>query len=781
MQRRSTGFRIFPARSLVAIAVSAALGTNAAYAQQAGHGETTLGEVIVTATKRAESLQDVPVSITAVSGEMLEVKGITDILSLDKTVPGLIMQNSGNDPRPIIRGAGTAGTTDVAVPFYIDGVYQPNSGQGLVSFLDLDRVEVLKGPQGTLFGRNTLGGLINIVSRKPVLRDLDYGGAVTGGAYSERKIEGFANVPLGENFALRVTAATEKRDPFVKNVANPKGGLKDADYTYGRAQLLWKATDDLSFNLTGTYWHDTSNGNNDYAYKVLGIPVNATQAGHPVDGVTGFLDFRQGLRTGWGGGKSATGNISNGDTSAAILADPWAVAWDYTPHRDIKETSASLNITWNLPGHQLVVNASQFDYSELRLTDGDLSTKQSYVAGQLTKTKAHQVDINLNSTGSGPLRYTIGAYLFDDSSVGSNSSAFLFGYTYTSPQRPSWAYWMYQDNGGTKSKALYGQADYSLTDKLKVTGGLRYTKDDRSFHYLNVDQNSLDNTFPSYGGSPQNISNGSADHNDWRFGLEYKPAKDLMLYAYEATGYIAGGTQALTNKLLDPQTVRTIEVGAKTTALEGRLRFNLAAYAAAYSGLTTTIFVPVGNTILSQQIPGGSIRSRGVEMDAAFLPMRGLEITLALAADRSTFDKFNAADRLGTNGATYVDSHGKGWFILDGQPTAFSPDLTANLGVSYDISLGAAAGTLTPSIFLKYSDQYKTTSEPYFWSVQPSYTMVDLSLGWRSAGGKITVRGGVENLTNKAVMTEGTVYSGARAIADFSNPRYWTIRLGYNF
>ena len=767
-----------PSRSVIAAAVSATLGTGGVHAQEAPVAEGALGDVIVTATKRAESIQDVPLSITAVSGEKLEQRGITDVLSLDRAVPGLVIENSGNDPKPIIRGAGVAGTTDIAVPFYIDGVYQPQSGQGLVSFLDLDRVEVLKGPQGTLFGRNTLGGLINLISKKPSLDAVEFGAAVTGGAYKERKIEGYVNIPFGGAFALRVTAAGEKRDPFVRNIGNSNAGIKDADYTYGRGQLLWKASDSLTFNLIGTYWHDTSNGNNDFAYKVLGIPVNA--ATHVVDGVTGFLDPRQGLRTGWGGGKAATGNITNGDASAEIPSGPYTVAWDFPTHRDIKETSATLNVTWRLPGHELVVNASQFDYSELRLTDGEASTAQKFAAGQLTKTKAHQVDINLNSTGSGKLRYTLGAYLFDDSKASSNTSAFLFGYTNTSPNRPTWAYWMYQDNGGTKSTAVYGQADYALTDKLTATTGLRWTQDDRKSYQLNIDQSTLGNGLPSYGGPPVNVSNGSADHVDWRVGFEYKPAKDFMIYAYEATGYIAGSSQALTNKLLQPQTVRTVELGAKSTLLDGHLRLNIAAYAAAYTGLTTTIFVPIGNTILAQQIPGGSIRSRGIELDGTLVPFGGLHIDFGLAADRTTFDKFLAADRLGTNGSSFVDSNGKGWFILNNQATSFSPDLTVNLGLSYEVNLNEA-GSVTPGIFVKYSDQYKTTSEPYFWAVQPQYATVDLAATWRARNGKMSAKAFVQNLTDKAVMTEGTVYSGARAMADFANPRFWGVRIGFNF
>lgn len=770
-------------RSAVATAVAAALGTSVA------HGQTmTIDEVIVTATKRSENLQTVPVAITALSGDQLQDKGIFDVLSLDRAVPGLKINNSGNDPQPILRGAGVAGTTDVAVPYYVDGIYRPHSGQGLVSYLDVERVEVLRGPQGTLFGRNTYGGLIDIVTKKPTTDKFDYGAALTGGSYSEKKIEGFVNVPLGDRLALRVTGAGEKHDPYVENVYNRDAGLKDADYSYGRAQLLWKPVDTFSANLGFTYWHDTANGNADYSYKCLGIPVNPTltvNGVHPLDGITGVIDPRCGVRPGYAGGRSQA--FGPGNPTDAVIPDPYKVSFDYKPHRDIKETSVTLRLDWEVLNHTLTINAAEFDYSELRLTDTDLSPNPALIAGQFIKTKAHSVDVTLNSKTDGALKYTVGAFLYDDSKPGNNSSGFLWGYTDAyycakgGPQKPCWASWLYSGNGGTKSTALYGQATYALTSKLGVTGGARYSKDERNFYSLNVDPTTLLNTLPSYSGTPK-VDNGSASHTDWRAGLEYQVDKQTMAYAYVATGYISGSVQALTNKLLDPQISKTYEMGLKTTQLDGRLRLNAALYKTDYSNLTTTIFVTVGTagTIIAQQVPGGSITSKGLELEGQFRATDKLRVDFGLATGTTKFDHFNVGNTLGTIGSDFIDSGGRGWFVMDGKDTAFAPKLTANVGVSYPFAF-ADSSTLTPEVFGNYSSAYKATNARWFWSNQGSYVMGDFAATWRSPSGKVSVRGYVNNLTNKAVVTEATVFSKGRAMEDFTNPRTWGVRLAYNF
>lgn len=777
MSRRS-----FFTQSLFTGAAAVALTsvTMTAVAQEDGEAsgpELRQKTVMVTATKRAENIQDVPLSITAVTGEELIARGITDVLSLDKTVPGLVIKNSGNDPTPILRGAGAAGTTDIAVPIYVDNTYRPRSGQALASYLDLERVEVLRGPQGTLFGRNTLGGLINVISKKPDTAEFDWGGAATLGDYALQRYEGFVNVPLGEQFAFRLTASDTQRDPYVENTFNSDAGLKDADETYARAQLLWEANEDLSIRLGYTYWTDTANGNADYAYKVLGIPVNPLTL--ETNGVFGFIDPRQGTRDGWPGGRTQAGNVSNGDISALVDPDPYRIAFDFKPQRDIEETSFSLNVDWNVMGHDVTVNAATFDYEELRLTDTDLSTNSALVAGQRTVSKADQLDININSAYDSKLQYTLGAYYYDDSDPGDTNGAFLWGYTSpAAPNDPTWAYWLYQTSGGTKSTALYGQAEYSFTDKLRGTLGARYSKDERNSYSLSVDQSTLNDPLPSYAGTPSPIT-GEDEHTDWRIGLDYDLAEDVMVYGYWATGYIAGGIQqGNTGVLLDPNEVETYELGIKSLLLDGALRFNAAYYNSQYENLTTTVFIQQGGTILAQSVPGGSITSEGLEFDISYSANDQLQIDLGIALDMSEFDEFNVGNQFTEGGDTVIN--GRSFFIMDGKDTRFSPDVAVSVAASYLIDLGEY-GELLPSVLAKYSDEYQASNAPYYWSLQPSYTTFDLAATWTAPNAPWSVRVFANNVTEELYLTEATVFSRSRAMVDYNAPRTWGVRVARNF
>lgn len=769
-------------RSAVATAVAVALGSTVAQAQT-----QILEEVIVTATKRSENLQQVPISITAISGAKLTELGVTSVLSLENAAPGLHINNKGNDPTIIMRGAGSAGTQDLAVPIYVDSMYRPEAGQALASYFDIERVEVLRGPQGTLFGRNSLGGLINVIQAKPEFNAFKYGAALTFGDYALQRYEGFVNAPLADTAALRVTASRTKQDPFVENTFNSRAGLKDADEVYARAQLKWAPTENFDMTFYVAYWKDTANGNADYAYKALGIPWNPATG--LTNGVTGVIDPRQGIRVstpgfpcagGDGpGGRPQAGNVCRGDASALVNPDPYKIAWDYKPQREIKENSYTLFVNWNVGFANWRTNISKFDYSELRLTDTDMSINPALVAGQGVESTSYQIDTNLNSSGQGKLNWTLGGYLFDDTGEENNSN-FLWGYAYTNPQNPTWATWLYQPTGGTKSTALYGQAEYSLTDSFHVTAGLRYSNDKREGVTKNVDPTTLNNPIPSYLLSPTAVRpKGDDSHLDYRLAARYELTDDVMAYASASTGYIAGGIQqGNTGKLLDPTEVDALEVGLKSTLLDGRLRINTAAYYNKYDGLTTTIFIQQGGTILAQSIPGGSINSKGLELDMEWAATDNFRVNLAVAHDNSRFDKFNVGNQFSEGSDLLVGT--QGFFVMDGKKARFSPDLSGNLGVTYAFEMGDR-GKIVPGLNARFSSSYKTHNAPYFWSNQDAYTMVDANITWYSASKDFVVRAFVNNATDEAILTESTVFSRSRAMVDYSEPQQWGVRMSYRF
>jgi iron complex outermembrane recepter protein len=772
-------------RNAMFMGVSLALTTApiAAVAQ-----DNALEEVLVTATKRAVNLQDVPLSVSAVSGESLIELGIYDVTQMEKTAPGLKIRYVGNTPSLIMRGAGSAGTSDTAVPVYNDGLYRPMSAQGLASYIDVDRVEILRGPQGTLFGRNTLGGLLNIITKKPDTTQLDYGVGVTLGDYDLQKFEGFLNVPLGDTVAMRLSASDTTRDAYVENTYNSRAGLKDADETYARLQLGWDISDTMSLNLTAGYWADTSNGAGDFGHKVIGIPVNPDTK--QTNGVSGVLDERKGLRDGWGGGKDKNGSISNGDQSAFLSGDNREIAMDYIPNRDIEEDSFSALFKWDVGFAELKAHVGYADFEAKTRIDGDFSIVGSYredtlgsgwVSGEWQTNESWQADINLTSTGDGALRWTLGYFYFDEE----ESYAWLFGDTHIgAPQQISWAHWLHSAGEyTTESSAIYGQAEYDITDKLSATVGLRYSEDERTSRSLYPDLDTLDNDFPSWiyedgtGWKDYNNSKGDDDNTDYRLALQYNINDDLMIYGSTATGYITGSVSQ-SGKLLDPSEVESYELGVKSTLLDGSMTLNATLYSAEYDGLTTSLLtINDQGFAVAETVPGGGMTSQGLEAELTWQATENLRITSGIAFDFSEFDDFYKSN-------AYTEDDGQtnelGLFDLKGDDTPFSPDYTMNLGVSYQFALGEM-GNLVPGIFVYYSDEYRTFSAPYAWAVQDSYTTVDLSATWYSPSDAFSVQAFVNNATDEDVITGSDSYSGARAVVDFNNPRTWGVRAAYNF
>ena len=788
----------FAHRTLLTAAVASALSAQISHAQE--DSKLLLEEVLVTATKRAVSIQDVPVAVTAVSGEDLVRAQIFDIRDLETIAPGLTVGGFGNNPQAVIRGAGTAGTTDIAVPIYHNGMYLPTQGQALAGYVDIDRVEVLRGPQGTLFGRNTYGGLINVITKRPELDSLDYGISAGVGDYSFRRLEGFVNVPLGEKAALRVTALDEDRDPFVENVANSSAGLKDSNYTYVRAQLLFKPTDDLSINLGATHWKDTGNGNLNFGYKGAGVPLDRNDPTQ-INAIDGVLDPRMGIYEGCPdgdrpGGRSQAGNVCAGDASASIIPDPFKIDLDSNPIRELEEVALYVNLDWQLENHNLTVNAARFDYTMDQFSDADFSRNAQWFDGNYIESVSYQADITLNSTHDGNLQYTVGAYWFDsqdDDNINAYQFASLFeswsGYAGATPETPSWAYWNSEGRGGTESLALYGQAEYSLTEKLRATVGLRYTEDDRESQRsdpLPFDPASRLGDTPDYTYGTREVERGDDSNVDYRLGLSYDLNADTMVYASFATAYIAGGTDAATQKLLDPQTNETFELGVRSTLLDGGLVLNATLYNAEYDGLNTTQFVEQGNTgvAVAVQVPGGSIRSRGIELEGYWYPTDNLTVDFGATFEDSEYDEFVVgAGNLVWNGACPIGSEeiaDQCVYVMDGLATAYSPDFTLSTGVSYNIDLGGM-GTLTPYVLAYYNDGYATNRAPVFFGQQESFTKVNASVNWLSQSGKFSAKLWVNNATDELIQTYTEIYSRARVAYDYQNPRMYGLRLGYNF
>jgi iron complex outermembrane recepter protein len=506
-----------------------------ALAQTAPAADADAGvpDIVVTAQRREESLQDVPLSIVALGSEQLRNADVTEASRLEQLVPGLRLGRSGADPRPAIRGIYTEsiqGNADPRVGFYIDEIYQSRTSQTSVPFVDLERVEVQKGPQGTLYGRNSFGGNIAISTAKPSDR-LEGGVNLLLGTYRRVMIDGYINVPISESVAVRFAGYAEKRDGFIKSVTAP--GFADQDdknQQYFRGSLrIAPPGSGLEIILRASHWNDDSKGNGTFNAKAIGqfvdpnfvrAPGGTLNVGNATftfpNGYNGrtfqgqffpFATFRDGI-------VDTTINGVPLDLGYPVLG-PYLVLNDAPSKQRIKSTQISAVISYDISDSLRLRSITGYNHFDaVRSTDND-GTPANYGIGYfLTKNKAFSQELQLQSTGDGPLSYTVGAYYLNDEvpdgflserirgystagalagAPGTGSYPLYFGSNFTAypssggavVNPPTTAYITPNASDAFNplswarsiTYAAYGQVSYTFNDKLTVTGGLRYTVD----------------------------------------------------------------------------------------------------------------------------------------------------------------------------------------------------------------------------------------------------------------------------------------------------------------
>lgn len=237
--------------------------------------DLAIEEIVVTASKRSQSIQDVSTSVSAFSEDDLKLGGIEDVSRLEHMVPGLRFGQSGHEVRLAMRGTRTnnVGTeAEQVVGIFEDGVYVPTTTQALGAYVDVERIEVLRGPQGTLYGRNTFGGTINIITNEPSFENVEYNVSGLVGAYSRYRVEGMLNLPLGETFAVRLAALSDTHDGYIENTNQPgtADDLNDKDMQFFRATLRWQPTDAFDASLRVASSTVDSNGSAIWGYQQIG-------------------------------------------------------------------------------------------------------------------------------------------------------------------------------------------------------------------------------------------------------------------------------------------------------------------------------------------------------------------------------------------------------------------------------------------------------------------------------------------------------------------------------
>ena len=485
---------------LMAMAIPGISQAQNANAVAADDDTGAIDEIIVTAQRREENLQDVPISVSAFGAKQIEDKGINDISRLEGLVPGFTFARSGVDARPAIRGVRTESVdvnADTTIGFFIDGIYQSRASQATLGFVDLERVEVQRGPQGTLYGRNTFGGNISIVTAQPDLKDYAGGGDITIGKNNQVRITGFANVPINEKLGLRVAGAYEKSNGYVKNV-NPVGGnLFDEDSRYLRASLLAKPNDDLTIALKFDYSKRGGNGGSAFGYKLVGSYFNVPNNLQLFNATPIILNTRAGNRDG------IIDPPLTIDAGVPIFAagDPYRIDNDYPASLALRNYSGTSNIAYDLGPVTLKSITGLTDFKTTRTQDTDFSGNQIGADYQFTSAKTFSQELQLISNDKGPLEYVVGAYYFKDRLNGTfiNQQFPQIVRNVTPNITRAQAGGAYTElRARTESTAGYAQASYAITDQIKITAGVRYTRDKKDFKFANANA-----VLPLVGNVPQ--------------------------------------------------------------------------------------------------------------------------------------------------------------------------------------------------------------------------------------------------------------------------------------
>ena len=801
----TSNFRKTKLSSVISTLVLAPIIGSSAMAQT-----SMLEEVIVTATKKAVNAQEIPIAITAISGDILNDLGIYSSVDLPKLAPGLKVQWKGQFPSFKMRGGGVAGLNGAAVPLYSNGLAGGTSWAG---WIDLERVEVLRGPQGTLYGANTLGGLVNVVSKKASTEGSDYGVAVTLGDYAMRKIEGFVNIPISDTLAVRLTSNSTQQDPLIENEAFSAGGLRDEDNSYVRAQLNWAPTETMDLNVEYAKWENDSMGNASFGSHYVGLPIN-TVTGRS----NGFSDNIVPRKAPIDGDVQTGGRTYHNADPATDPTGYFNTTGNFANTWQAESESLTFDFNLALDFADLTVKARHSESESLTLWDVDAGSG-GLADGAVANNDNDQIDMFLTSKGDEELRWTLGYYWSNSWDEDDNNGAYVWAYVEAEQNDntgyPAWTTW---DRYGSKSKALYANAEYDIRDDLTVSAGVRRQEDStkssnyRSNYYgdksvwgegytargkvLNASY------YTELGNSEEVIDSG---HTDYKLALNYAFNDDINIYGSLSTGYIPRTVDS--GKILDPNELDAFELGMKSSWADNTLRFNAALYHSEYTNLSYTVFETCGASICSSQETGGGLTSKGLELEMLWQPVDELNIIAGLIFDDTVLDEFQVTEAVFTEGQYVADAssadggyypyrpggHRGDWlrsdtdeviatptYDLSGEDASFSPAYIVNLDVSYRFDL-EGMGTLIPGATVYKQDDFKTMNHEYGFAKQSGYTTLDLRVTWVTSTEGLEVKAYVNNATDEVYKVSQNAFSGGRIMADYGRQRIWGVRVGYKF
>lgn len=629
----------FGARRILLASVAAmALPAMPVFAQDAEPGAAAVGdEIIVTATRREARLQDVPLSVTAVSGESLAQSGLKEVSDIQYLAPNITFSATNpvsNGGGYQIRGVGTQtydSGVEQTVGLVIDGVVIGLSRDpGSTGFADIERIEVLRGPQGTLFGKNSSAGVIQVVTKKPRMDDTSFSLDLKYGERNDRVVQASANVPLGETLALRVSGYSNGQDGAIPYVLTPSRAVGDRRNNGIRAKLLWEPSDSLSFLLSGEY--QTAFARDGQIIQSLGTSALFNSQ------FAGFAEQP---------GPNVYKSYMDGDWTA-----------------DTSLYAGSLEINAGIGDHTLTSITAYRKLETLQLSDIDASPANVFnnSDGGVDSNQFTQ-ELRLTSPGGNRLEYVLGLYYYRTENGG---YAVQYGNYYGLFGAPVVVGGGQRDaTNKVRSLAAFGNVTFALTDAFKLIGGLRYTND-RNHGTLVVSPLPFPavplGTLPDYDGTVK------ADNVSGKVGVQFEPSRDFMLYATYSTGFkgpAIDGTAGIIREVR-PETVKSWEIGLKSSFLDGKGTFNIAAYWSNYRDFQAQTFDITITPPAFYLSNAGLLRARGVEVETGFRVTPALRLSASGAYNDATFREYDGQCYPGQPISPVV---GQGCYVVPGTTT----------------------------------------------------------------------------------------------------------------
>lgn len=640
-------FKTPPARlTLGATVVALGLGVTPLTAN------AVLEEVIVTAQKREQSLQDVPLSVVAFSGAALQESGIKDVFDLQVNAPGLTVDQNQNATTSnfSIRGIGTGGNNfgqESSVGLYVDGVYRSRQSSMISQLVDIDSVEVLRGPQGTLFGRNTLSGAVQF---KTVAPDFEGTGFLeaTVGNYDLINLSGAKSFTAIEDvLAFRITGFSSERDGWIDNIspiAQDDDKIFDRDRWGWRAQALWTPNEDLTVRviiddseLNEICCGTTVTHDNNRASAIDGSPGSDTLLVDPANGATFISESR-------------------------VFENE--VAYSFNPTSESEDTGASIQIDYDLGDYTLTSISAWRQFDSFDNIDADFTDLDALADTNTAEQESFSQELRVTYLGE-RFNYVAGAYYFDQSldtisnlTFGEQTAllgGFFAGLPLPQSFFPPGGFASDINNQDHESWALFGQFDYQVTDSLTLTAGLRYSDESKKLgtEYLEFQPDGNGGFEPGTAGGffltvfpatfARDDTNEEIDDDQvtGTLKLSYFVNNDIMVYASYGKGYKAGGTNTdridtAFEQVFDAETVDSYEIGMKAEFPEQALRLNVALYMADVDDFQVGTFTGSGFNLQN----AATVETWGGELEMTWQPTDNTTVNVGYSKAVADFDEF---------------------------------------------------------------------------------------------------------------------------------------------